>query len=904
MSMRDMKLSLLARAAIIGLMCFPAIAAERMAIAPEDRPQTWFHLIGGNVSKEGLTADLEAISKAGIGGIQLFHGQMGSAYPWPRTHGQIPCLSERWDGLVRFVADECARLRLKFEMQNCPGWSMSGGPWITPDKAMRKLVCFRTESRPRFDADDDYREIGRVSFPKPAGWDDPDPIPESVTTNGDVRVCRFAKPVTIRTLELPAPNSFNHAYGYEKWLHVRFEAKTEAGWRSVVDTDYPRGCWQDGTPVSFMCGEVSAKEWRLTFEHTKPIDKVDFVRFRAVAKLDNFEALGGWAFRDLPKSIKLPPRGQGAAELVFGHVNMKMKNGPAPEEACGWECDKLDPKGFEANFAGYLGRLTKGPLAGGRLKGMVVDSWECGRQSWTEKMEKFFEGRNGYALRPNLPALFGYPVGDSASTEKFLRDWRRTISHLIEENYYRVFAELGRKNGLTVQFESAFQDVIPGDPLRYWKYADIPMCEFWQPFDNAKGHVGSDNFKPVRPCVSAAHVYGKKRVQAEALTSMSLDWDEDFNRFKRVVDHHFTRGVTHLVFHTYTHNPQVGKDFRPPGTSFAWCIGSPFLRGQTWWKFMPLFSDYVARCGHELERGLPAVDVLWYLGDDNPYRPDENAPFPRGYKYDYITQDALLERLSVKDGRFVLPDGMSYRLLWIPEGTFLLPESAHKLASLEKAGGRICRGELTIDWPSPLSKIGRDPDGIDGWYQRHDGDEDIFFIVEKDGSSQFLYVNAKTGDLLVGDPQSGEQRPFIPDRTPKAARLLDFRPLDDHPEWATEREYVLTVDIGKDVPASATLDLGTVRSWAEVFVNGTPARTLWAKPYACPVGRLLKPGRNELRIKVTSTWFNRLVKEAGLPEAERTTWTVCGPSEGSEMRPSGLLGPVRLIVDTLGRTRD
>ena len=85
MSMRDMKLSLLARAAIIGLMCFPAFAAERMAIAPEDRPQTWFHLIGGNVSKEGLTADLEAFSGAGIGGIQLFHGQMGSAYPWPRT---------------------------------------------------------------------------------------------------------------------------------------------------------------------------------------------------------------------------------------------------------------------------------------------------------------------------------------------------------------------------------------------------------------------------------------------------------------------------------------------------------------------------------------------------------------------------------------------------------------------------------------------------------------------------------------------------------------------------------------------------------------------------------------------------------------------------------------------------
>lgn len=86
---------------------------------PKDAwPQTWFHLIGGNVSKPGLTADLEAIRTAGIGGIQLFHGQVGAATAWPRTHEQIPCLSQKWDDLIGFAADECARLGLKFEMQN------------------------------------------------------------------------------------------------------------------------------------------------------------------------------------------------------------------------------------------------------------------------------------------------------------------------------------------------------------------------------------------------------------------------------------------------------------------------------------------------------------------------------------------------------------------------------------------------------------------------------------------------------------------------------------------------------------------------------------------------------------------------------------------------------------------
>ena len=881
----------------------PVLVADRAAVSVRDelaghRPQTWFHLIGGNVSKEGLTTDLEAIASAGIGGVQFFHGQMGQAYPWPRTKGQIPCLSERWDEVVAHAADECARLGLKFEMQNCPGWSMSGGPWITPDKAMRRLVAFRPGEKPSFDADDDFREIGSVTFPAPAGWDDPDPVPTSVVTNGDERIFFFGSPVTVRSVELPSPASLNNEWCYEKWLVVEVSVPDGAdGWKPVLRRDYPRGCWQDDVPVTFSFAAATSDRWRVVFSHRRPVKKVEFVRFHPVARLDGWEALAGWTFRDLPA------RGEGMpckatdkkATLVFGHVNMKVRNGPAPEEARGWECDKLDPKGFAANFDGYLGRLMKGALAGGKLKGMVVDSWECLRQSWTERMETYFERMNGYSPRPHLPALFGYAVGDAEKTGRFLIDWRRTVSRLVEENYYRAFAELGRANGLTVQFETAFQDVIPGDPLRYWKYADIPMCEFWQPFDNEKGFVGSDNFKPVRPCVSAAHLYGKRRVQAEALTAMSLDWDEDFNRFKKVVDRHFARGVTHLVYHTYTHNPQVGEDFLPPGTSFGWSIGSPFLRGQTWWRFMPLFSEYVARCGRELERGLPVVDVLWYLGDDNPYRPDENAPFPKGYKYDYITQDALLERVSAKDGRFMLPDGMRYRLLWIPDGTFLLPETERKLAELERAGGRICRGELKIDWESPLAAgTGLDPESGIEWCQRHDGDEDIFFIAERDGSSRFLRRDERSGEVRVYDPMTGVVRPFSGKAAPTAAVPVEMRPEAEYPAWATEREYVGRVTMEGDGPCGATLDLGKVASWAEVFVNGRTVGTLWAEPYACDISKFLMRGENEIRVCVTSTWHNRLVHDASLPVQERKTWTIGGPSADAPFRPSGLLGPVVL----------
>ena len=867
------------------------LEAEFRNPSRDAHPQTWFHLIGGNVSKAGLTADLEALKAAGIVGIQLFHGQVGEDRIWPRTGERIPCLSARWDEIIVHAADECARLGLKFEMQNCPGWAMSGGPWITPGKAMRKLVCFEPGKRPAYGADDDFHEIGEVTFPRPKGWGEPDLVPVSVMADGNVRTFDFGHPVTIRTLILPTPLELDIGMQYAIDIGVTFEAATEKGWQTVLNRKYPRGNWQDYGGTTFACGDVAARRWRLTYRSTQPVRSAK-VAFSAVSRLDGWESLGGWTYRDLPPlgtAAARYLRDEGTVTLVFGHVNKKRKNRRAPAEATGWECDKLDAHGCQANFDGYLGRLVKGPLAGGKLNGLVVDSWECFRQTWTWRMEEEFRRLNGYELRPNLPTLFGYPAGDPADAERFLRDWRRTVSTLIEENYYGAFAKLGHENGLTVQFETAFADVIPGDPLRFWKYADIPMCEFWQPY-NAKFGVGSDNYKPARPCVSAAHIYGKRRVQAEAFTGSVLTYDEDFKLLKSIADRNFARGITHYILHTYTHQPQVGKDYLPPGSSFGASIGTPFLRGQTWWRFMPEFTAYLARCGAALERGLAAVDVLWYLGDEIGFRPDENAPFPDGYKYDYCNFDVLMTRLDVRNGRWTLPDGMSYRVLWIPDGTFLLPETEKRLADLTAKGGRIIRGELKPDWPSPLEKLGFRPKA---WYQRRDGDTDIFFVILESGETEVVTV--RNGRKTVLDPVTGRVREGWRDVGKWVSETpVELRPAEDYPAWATSRTYVGTLE--KPTSAGpALLSLGDVEDWAEVFVNGRKAAMLWCEPYACDLRPFLKDGANEIRVEVTSTWYNRLVHDAGLPEAERKTWTIAGPKADAGFRKSGLVGPIRLL---------
>ena len=807
-------------------------------------PETWFHIIDGNASKEGLAADIQAIAEAGIGGIQFFHGGWNGA-PWPCVKEPIPCLSEKWEELVKFAETECHRRGLTFKMQNCPGWSMSGGPWITPDKAMRKLVAFEPGKSPKWDKDDDYHEIGTVTFPAP-----------DASRDGEL----------LRVF--PNPQQLCHAWAYEP--------KTNLWGRPC-----PPGAWQDSVPMTF----------------TKP----------GASRLDMWEAKAGWGLRRFEMSTNAAPvKTVGMKTLVFGHVNAKQVNGPAPKEGTGWECDKMDPRGFEANWNGYLGKLVE---QGVKIDGTLVDSWECGCQTWTWKMEEEFEKRCGYKLRPWLPALFGYVLKSEVETEKFLLDWRNTCSRLIEENYFGTIARIAHANGMTVQYETAFGDVIPGDILRYWKYADEPMCEFWNPFDNEKGFVGSHDFKPVLPCVSAAHIYGKKRVSAESFTSFQLTYRETFRELKENADRHFGRGVTHLVFHTYTHNPVVGDNKRTTTrnktvvASMQGWIGTPFNRIQPWWPYLKEFAKYLEFCGRELERGHPVIDILWYLGDDVNHKPSESKLlFDNRYKYDYCNNDVLMTRVDVKNGRLVLPDGMSYRVLWIPKGTFLLPETEMRLSELERKGARIVRGDFTPDWPSPLKALtGRDGKGVH-WYQRRDGDEDIFFVAQPDGQSRFMYcrggklvkkVNPVDGSTVAPEDDVIRKRPGPPtERTDELALIMPAS--KRYEPWATHREYTYVFNLDGN-PASGekngrlVFDLfGGVHDWATVWVNGREAARLWCEPYRCDIAPYVRSGKNEIRVEVVSTLYNTLVHEASLPPSERTTWVLGGPKAGAPFAPVGL----------------
>ncbi len=1032
------------------------------------RAATWFHFIGGNVSKEGITKDLEALAKAGFSGIHLFHGQFGG--PWPGVDPQITSLSPHWDDAVRHAAEECQRIGITFFMNNTPGWATSGGPWIEPSNAMRNLIWSRTDlvggnifnqllpiPEPSTEEWRDYKDITVIAFPTPSGDSEKPLEPASIESNikydlkpyfvGQAKEplrlppatpgqpywieVTFPKEVLLRSVEFPSIQGFNHSQSYEPGVRVSVQAiLSDGNVKDILNVNMPQSNWQDDRPITLACSEIpGVNKYRILIENKYPMALASLRLFSAARK-HNWESEAGWTLRSI---LRIGQHPQQSAEafinpdeildisskmnkngtltwsapagdwtiIRFGHVNAGKKNSPAPPEGTGWEANKLSKSGADAHFSGYIGRLSEqgGPLSGGLLNGMLIDSWECHTQSWTPDMEVEFERVSKYSLQKWLPALLGYVIKDHETTGRFLTDWRKTLSDLYTNNFYGQMASLAHQNKLNVTYETAAGDVIPGDILEYFKFADVPMCEFWQPM--GENFVGSFNFKPIKPTASAARMYGKPRVAAEAFTSFDLTWDEHFEMLREVANVNAEQGVSHFVFHTYTHNPQ--KPFTPPGTSFGTGIGTPFLRGQTWWRYMPDFINYLSRCTYMLERGKPVSDVLWYLGDEINHKPDQNAEFPKGYKYDYCNPDVLLNRLKVENGMLVTPEGIRYRLLWLPDAPRMLPETLEKIYALVQEGATIVgsapdglatlsggeAAQIRFDqmvkniWGDKLTsirKVGKGsviagitlenaltilkitPDVIVGdalWSHRKTEGADWYFVSapkDKGFSGELSFLN--DGYVELWDPTTGTSKSIpshredgrtiinldlvksnscfvifdhtkasIPNMNEEKIvrsipisgdwtiifppgwgvsdsiqvnELKPWKDLDHSPEgkaFAGTAVYKTTFRIKeKTAQNQFVLDLGNVDMAAEVILNGIKVGNLLAPPYRINLNDVIKKGQNILEVHVTSTWFNRLVFDAGQPEEKRKTWVINGPDAGSPLRVSGLMGPVAVQI--------
>jgi hypothetical protein len=428
--------------------------------------------------------------------------------------------------------------------------------------------------------------------------------------------------------------------------------------------------------------------------------------------------------------------------LRFGHTPTGSTNRPATPEATGLECDKLSREAVVAFWKGGVQPLLDEvkPWVGKTLRHVLVDSWEVGCQNWTAGFAAEFQKRRGYDPLPFLPAVSGRVVDSVAESERFLGDFRKTISEMLAENYFGELQRLCRERGLQLAVEPYGNGLF--DPFANGRFSDVPMAEFW---------VGDQTHtRGAKLASSIANVEGLQVVAAEAFTAAgaAAGWKNHPYSLKAIGDAAFCQGINRFVFHRYAHQPWLDRE---PGMTMG-PHGLHFERTVTWWNQAPAWLDYLSRCQFLLQQGRFEADLCYALAycppDDAPKRQQLNPAPPAGYDYDIAGAETLLAGLVVRNGRLELPSGMSYRVLVVPDSSGLSPGGLEKLRELVRAGGAVVApepGDAPVSLAQTLKSAGVRPD-----FEVISGEDRaaVRFIHRKTESAEIYFVANSGGQSL------------------------------------------------------------------------------------------------------------------------------------------------------------
>jgi hypothetical protein len=349
--------------------------------------------------------------------------------------------------------------------------------------------------------------------------------------------------------------------------------------------------------------------------------------------------------------------------------------------------DYMNARYFNRYWGTHVEPLMKmiGPTAGKTLRYLQTDSWELGGINWSDDFAKEFITRRGYLIYPYLPVTAGKIIQSREVSNAFLADFRKTIGECIAENHYKVFAERAKKYGMGIHAESAGPHTAPIDGLKNYGYSELMMSEFWSP--SLHRIVPEDRFF-VKQAASAAQIYNKRLVGAEAFTTIGRHWnDVPWETMKPPFDREACSGLNLVFLHTFTCSP---KEMGVPGQEYF--AGTHINPNITWWDMAGEVFDYFKRCQYLLQKGHIVSDVLYYYGDQVPnighLKAFDPAKVLPGYDYDLINEDRLLA-LTVKDGMVYLPHGIKYKLLVLPDNGTISMAALVKIRELVKDGAVV-----------------------------------------------------------------------------------------------------------------------------------------------------------------------------------------------------------------------
>lgn len=599
-----------------------------------------------------------------------------------------------------------------------------------------------------------------------------------------------------------------------------------------------------------------------------------------------------------------------------------------PKPEIGWGTEKwYDLVEFSVRECARLGLhfTMNASASGGTLNGFID-----GKEYETDVMDrKAVAAHLDRALGPLLkrvPELVGktfthvYSVSYEGSV-KTGGSWRA-----IKDNFYAVMREWAHAHGLKIYSESGGpwtmnlkSTKLDCDQLDLYAHNDFPQGEFWPLHEKClhpdAGRANRNMHCFERGAVLSARREGRRIASIESFTHMHRHYSPDPAYLKPLADIVFADGINRLVWHTFTCSP---KKFGVPGAEYF--AGTHINRNVTWHKEAGAFVRYLTRCQAMLQRGESVDDGEFVNISTNyyswgRYRKDEGARFTTTHR-----------REGNKDWFFIAGEGKGEVVLNASldgRKVEIWDAVAVKRAAVAATGTAGGKTRVTLDLPTGGSAFAVFlPDGGSA------GDKAARRAVAE-APRRIPVTNVWNVSFAYHD---GIDAP-----APEPVRMKTLR------DWTTYGEegdaasgslryfsgtatYKTKVHVSRLAAREARLSLGALKSGlAHVYVNGQDCGTVWCAPWKADISAALREGKNEIEIRYTNNWYNRLVGDCFLAEGERVSrstlqywklrrerrdpkraWlelpTVCsGPSMYDPLQPSGLTSPV--VIETLAADR-
>ncbi len=461
----------------------------------ESKLRCYWWWLNGMATKESITRDLEEMKAKGYGGASIIDAG-SSAYNIARKTEAGPVfMSPAWMELYQYAVKEADRMGIELSVNVQSGWN-PGSPSITPEMALKKLVCSETKIK--------GGKTVSVELAQP-------------------ETCFMYRDVCVQAIPLPPDNSPVKNGAITDWDKKSFNQPM--GWKGI----YPLYELREGfdNPVEI---DIISKD-----------DIIDLTE-----KFDGTTL--NW---DAPQGKWLVIR--------YGWTCTGARTSTTSDGWSGLSLDHLNPEAFELFRKTVIQPLIDSAQAvGNSVRFLQTDSWEMGIVNWTNRFPEEFKKFRGYDLFRYLPVMTGRVVESQDVSNRFLHDLRKTVGDCVAEYHYKLFAELAHRYGMGIHPESGGPHSAPVDALKVMAVSDFPQGEFWARSNTHR--VSDAARLAVKQSACVAHTNGKRFVAAEGPTSIGPQWERSPKDLKANIDRIFCSGINRIVWHTFTSSPkEFGK---------------------------------------------------------------------------------------------------------------------------------------------------------------------------------------------------------------------------------------------------------------------------------------------------------------------------------------------------------